>query len=136
MIPLRRILIVDAHEQLPYPEGTACAEVLQRDRERDASWRMDLLGDGAGRCRKTRPLRGLSHPLNGFGGVPLLPKAEIAFELAPALLGVGYILGYRQSGVLVAGSIVSALALTPLIAIVGMHLGTPLAPEPASWCPP
>lgn len=63
--------------------------------------------------------------------VPLLPKAEIAFELAPALLGVGYILGYRQSGVLVAGSIVSALALTPLIAIVGMHLGTPLAPEPA-----
>jgi len=42
---------------------------------------------------------------------------------------VGYLLGYRQSGVLVAGSIVSALALTPLIAIVGAQLGAPLAPE-------
>ncbi len=51
--------------------------------------------------------------------LPLLPKAEIALELAPALLAVGFILGYRQSGILVAGSIVSALALTPLIAWIG-----------------
>ena len=29
MIPLRRMLIVDAHDELPYPEGTACAEVLR-----------------------------------------------------------------------------------------------------------
>src|SRR5690625_6302780 len=28
MIPLRRALIVKEHETLPYPEGTACAEVL------------------------------------------------------------------------------------------------------------
>ncbi len=29
MIPLRRLLIVEAHDELPYPEGTACAEVLR-----------------------------------------------------------------------------------------------------------
>src|SRR5438309_5258232 len=29
MIPLRRLLIVEAHAELPYPEGTACAEVLR-----------------------------------------------------------------------------------------------------------
>src|SRR5512134_2918782 len=29
MIPLRRLLIVDARDELPYPEGTACAEVLR-----------------------------------------------------------------------------------------------------------
>ena len=28
MIPLRRALIVKEHGRLPYPEGTACAEVL------------------------------------------------------------------------------------------------------------
>src|SRR5437867_4575240 len=28
MVPLRRALIVKEHGQLPYPEGTACAEVL------------------------------------------------------------------------------------------------------------
>ena len=29
MIPLRRLLIVQAADELPYPEGTACAEVLR-----------------------------------------------------------------------------------------------------------
>src|SRR5512144_1207803 len=29
MVPLRRLLIVKAHDELPYPEGTACAEVLR-----------------------------------------------------------------------------------------------------------
>jgi len=47
--------------------------------------------------------------------LPFLPKAEIALELAPALLGVGFILGYRQSAVCMAGAIISALVLAPLI---------------------
>ncbi len=59
----------------------------------------------------------------------MLPKAELAVELAPALLGVGFILGYRQSGVLVAGSLVSAIVLTPLIAWIGRHAIAPLYPE-------
>src|SRR5207237_6381676 len=29
MIPLRKLLIVDQAAELPYPEGTACAEVLR-----------------------------------------------------------------------------------------------------------
>ncbi len=29
MVPLRRLLIVQADDELPYPEGTACAEVLR-----------------------------------------------------------------------------------------------------------
>ena len=61
--------------------------------------------------------------------LPVLPKAEVALELAPALIGVGFILGYRQSAVCVAGAIISALALTPLIAWLGAGLPTPLYPE-------
>ena len=56
-------------------------------------------------------------------------RRELALELAPALIGVGFILGYRQSGVLVAGSVVSALVLTPLIAWLGAGLAAPLFPE-------
>ena len=61
--------------------------------------------------------------------VPLgfLPRAELAMELAPALIGVGFILGYRQSAVCVAGSLLSSLALIPLIAWVGSGLTGPLA---------
>jgi putative OPT family oligopeptide transporter len=61
--------------------------------------------------------------------VPGLPKGELAIELAPALIGVGFILGYKQSGVLVAGSVVSALVLTPLIAWLGGGNTAPLYPE-------
>jgi putative OPT family oligopeptide transporter len=61
--------------------------------------------------------------------VPVLPKAELGLEVAPALLAVGYILGYRQAAIMVAGGLISALVLTPLIALVGAGLPTPLFPE-------
>jgi putative OPT family oligopeptide transporter len=61
--------------------------------------------------------------------VPVLPKAELALEVAPALIGVGYILGYRQAAVCVAGAIISALAITPLIAWMGASMTAPLYPE-------
>ncbi len=61
--------------------------------------------------------------------LPVLPKAELALEVAPALLGVGYILGYRQSAVCVAGALISAVTLTPLIAWLGAGLTAPLYPE-------
>jgi putative OPT family oligopeptide transporter len=131
MIPLRRLLIVQAHEELPYPEGTACAEVLRATQ------------DGAGAGHGVWIFRGMAIgaavklavsalfliPGDFAFLVPGLPKAQIALELAPALLAVGFILGYRQAGVLVAGSIVSALALTPLIAWLGGQLNEPLFPE-------
>jgi putative OPT family oligopeptide transporter len=61
--------------------------------------------------------------------LPVIPKAELSLELAPALLGVGYILGYRQSAIMVAGSLISWVVLIPLIALVGEGLTTPLFPE-------
>ncbi len=61
--------------------------------------------------------------------LPVLSKAEIALEIAPALLAVGYILGYRQSAIMVSGSLISAIVLTPIIALVGAGLTAPLFPE-------
>jgi putative OPT family oligopeptide transporter len=131
MIPLRRLLMVQAHEELPYPEGTACAEVLRATEGATAAsqgvWIFRGMAIGAAVKLALSVL--FLIPSNLAVALPLLPKAEIALELAPALLAVGFILGYRQSGILVAGSIVSALALTPLIAWIGGGLGAPLYPE-------
>jgi putative OPT family oligopeptide transporter len=129
MIPLRRLLIVQAHEELPYPEGTACAEVLRATDEgaRHGGW--IFRGMAVGALVKLGVAALFLVPSDIVLAVPGLPKAELALELAPALLAVGYILGYRQSGVLVAGSIVSALALTPLIAWFGGSVPEPLFPE-------
>jgi len=129
MIPLRRLLIVRSHDELPYPEGTACAEVLRATAAStgEGAWIFRGMAAGAG----IKLAVGLLFLVPAVLSVelPVPPKAVLALELTPALIGVGFILGYRQSGVVVAGSLLSSLALIPLIAWIGGSLGTPLAPE-------
>jgi putative OPT family oligopeptide transporter len=133
MIPLRRLLIVQAHDELPYPEGTACAQVLRATSlEKDGAasgsvWIFRGMAVGAA----VKVLISLAYLVPGeiHAALPVLPKAELALEVAPALLGVGYILGYRQSAVCVAGALISAVTLTPLIAWLGASLQAPLYPE-------
>jgi putative OPT family oligopeptide transporter len=129
MIPLRRLLIVQSADELPYPEGTACAEVLRATTTEAAGGRWIFIGLAVGAAVKLS--------IGAFGLLdaslvapfPWLPKAELALEIAPALLAVGYILGYKQGSIMVSGSLISALALTPLIALVGAGLTAPLFPE-------
>jgi putative OPT family oligopeptide transporter len=129
MIPLRRLLIVDAHAELPYPEGTACAEVLRATAADSSGSAWIFRGMAVGALVKIVIALFFVMPGEVGTALPFLPKAEVAVELAPALLAVGYIVGYRGSGVLVAGSIVSSLVLIPLIAFIGQGLTAPLAPE-------
>ena len=130
MIPLRRLLIVRAANELPYPEGTACAEVLRATTTQAGSGgRWIFIGLGVGMLVKL-VLDGFALiPSELSAHLPVLPKAELTLEIAPALLAVGYILGYRQSAVMVSGSLISAIVLTPLIAVVGNALPVPLFPE-------
>jgi putative OPT family oligopeptide transporter len=131
MVPLRRLLIVRSADELPYPEGTACAEVLRATAAESRGGRWIFIGLAIGAAVKLA--------LGGFGligselglHVPVLPKAELALEVAPALLAVGYVVGYRQSAIMVSGSLMAALTLIPLIALVGDALASPLWPETA-----
>ena len=133
MIPLRRLLIVQAHDELPYPEGTACAEVLRATdmasggRVSGSAWIFRGMAAGAA----VKLVISLAYLIPGevHAALPVLPRAELALEIAPALLGVGYILGYRQSAVCVAGALISAITITPLIAWLGAHSTTPIYPE-------
>ncbi len=129
MIPLRRLLIVEAHQELPYPEGTACAEVLRATATGGGGSQWIFRGMLVGAAVKLLVSLAFLMPSEISGALPVLSKAELAMELAPALLGVGFILGYRQSAVCVAGSLISSVALIPLIAWVGGGLATPLFPE-------
>jgi OPT family oligopeptide transporter len=129
MIPLRRLLIVQEHATLPYPEGTACAEVLRATTGESTEGRWIFRGIAVGVLVKVLLALVFLVPNKLHAELAFLPKAELAIELAPALIAVGFILGYRQSGILVAGSVVSALVLTPLIAWIGESLAAPLFPE-------
>src|SRR5436309_9790820 len=129
MVPLRRLLIVRSAGELPYPEGTACAEVLRATTAAETGGRWIFIGLAVGAIVKLAIGAIVLIPSTLAMHLPVLPKAEVALEIAPALLAVGYILGYRQSSILVSGSLLSAIVLTPLIALVGAGLPAPMFPE-------
>ncbi len=129
MIPLRQFLIVREHRTLPYPEGTACAEVLKASETGGAQARNVFLGLGIGAL-----LKGLTGWARAIPGelelhIPFLKKGQISCDVSAALFGVGYILGPRISTVMVGGGLLSSLAIIPLIAWWGEGRVEPLYPE-------
>ena len=128
MIPLRRAFIVKQHGTLAYPEGTACAKVLIVGETGGASARTVFAGFGISFVYQVG-MQALklwqeypSRALKGFKG------AGVALEASPVLMGVGYIIGFRVSSIILAGGMLSALVLTPAIALFGESSSTPIFP--------
>lgn len=118
MIPLRNALIVKEHGVLPYPEGTACADVLLAGEEGGSSAKAVFSGLGFSAVFKLL--------VDGFkvvGGVITLPvKAmytELSAEVYPALLGVGYICGPKIASFMFAGGLLGWFVLIPAIVTFG-----------------
>lgn len=128
MIPLRRFLIVREHQTLPYPEGTAAAQVLIAADQASGGARNVFVGLGAGAVYQG--LLGFLKvwPKEVWLRVPALPKAAVGIEPTPALLSVGYIVGFRLAAIMVAGGLVSWLGLIPLIAYFGSFIHTAVPP--------
>ncbi|HXH95008.1 MAG TPA: oligopeptide transporter, OPT family [Thermoanaerobaculia bacterium] len=129
MVPLRRLLIVKSAAELPYPEGTACAEVLRATSVGRSGGKWIFIGLAVGGAIKLALGAFMLIPSGLAMHLPVLAKAELALEIAPALLAVGYILGYKPSAIMVSGSLISAIVLTPLIATFGAGLTAPMFPE-------
>ncbi|MCB0489657.1 MAG: oligopeptide transporter, OPT family [Cyclobacteriaceae bacterium] len=132
MIPLRRSLIVKEHGNLPYPEGTACADVLVAGEKGGKLARSVFMGLGLAFLYKAlMSIVGLwkDVPQYVFGRKSMLPNGTINAEITPELLGVGYIIGPRISGIMVAGGVLSWLVLIPLITLIGDNLTVPMPPE-------
>jgi len=129
MIPLRSFLIVREHETLPYPEGTAAAQVLIAADSGGSRAKYVFQGMGIGVVYKTLISLARLWPAEISVAVPGLRKGVLGLEATPALLGVGYILGPRIAGIMVAGGLVSWLGLIPAIAHFGQHVPFPLFPE-------
>ncbi len=122
MVPLRKHLIEEEHDKLPYPEGTACAEVLEAGEEGGRKAKFVFWGLGIGGIFKFLgsglKLFNMAPGLliRGFGGY-------LAIDMSPSLLGVGYILGLRISALVLAGGLLGWMVLIPLI---GFFSGDPV----------
>lgn len=122
MIPLRKALIVNEHGNLPYPEGTACGDVLKAgekggDFAKTAFWGLGVAFLYAILQKVFRFIAEVPEmataQVNKF-----FPSAKVSGEITPEYLGVGYIIGPRIAGVLVAGGVLSWLVLIPLLSSV------------------
>ena len=129
MIPLRKVLIVKEHGILPYPEGTATAQVLIAADQGGAKAKNVFIGMGVGALLKLIISVVKLWPDKIYWNLPVLKKAKLGLEPTPALLGVGFILGPRIGGIMVAGGLLSWLGIIPLISYFGENLNLPLFPE-------
>jgi len=121
MIPLRNALIVKEHGTLPYPEGTACAEVMLAGEKGGANASTVFAGLGFAALFKfiidgLKVVSGeISVRVKGFAG-------EIGTQIYPAVMSVGYICGARISSYMFAGGVLSWLVIIPLIVLFGADI--------------
>ncbi len=131
MIPLRRSIIVKEHGKLPFPEGTACADVLIAGEKGGKLAQKVFYGLGIAFLYKTlMSLFGLwkDVPRYIFSRTSALPNGTVTGEITPELLGVGYIIGPKIAGIMVGGGVLSWLVLIPLITLLGDHMTSVFAP--------
>src|SRR5262245_47257292 len=122
MVPLRRALIVKEHGKLPYPEGTACADVLIAGERGGNLAKMVFAGVGSSLLYKF-----LYGVLGLWQETPIFfrtkkesatyPASTLDVAVTPEYLGLGYIIGPRISSELFSGGLLAWMALIPLIAI-------------------
>lgn len=137
MVPLRNALIVKEHENLPYPEGTACAEVLLAGEKGGSKAGTVFSGLGIAAVYKF-----LSDGIKLFSSevhyeIKNYKSGAVGIDALPALLGVGYICGEKIAAYMLSGGILGWLVLIPLIKLFGgnalLFPGTVPIYEMDSW---
>jgi len=135
MIPLRRQLIVQEHGTLPYPEGTACADVLIAGERGGSLASRVFLGLGLGGLYTLFQNKNIFKAWPGspefqtdFGPQHVMKGGAVSADATSEYLGVGYIIGAKVAGVMFAGGVVSWLVIMPLIYFFGKEVGHPIYP--------
>jgi len=153
MIPLRRALIVAQHKELKYPEGTACAAVLKAGANAESRALASEAAQAEAAAAAKRGNGGSPSAKAVFTGFGIglaynvmmkalklwkdtpeksfdapLKSGSVACEISPELLGVGYVIGPRIGGIMMAGGALSYLLLIPLIKFFGEGLSQALSP--------
>jgi putative OPT family oligopeptide transporter len=123
MIPLRRMLIVKEHKTLPYPEGTACAQVLVAGEEGGKKARLVFGGLALGGLFKFLEDGLQLFPSEISTKIAGLRDGMIGMDTLPSLLGVGFIIGPKIGGWMAAGGVFAWLVMIPTIAYFGQHAG-------------
>jgi len=130
MIPMRRYIIVHEHGKLPFPEGTACAEILMSSEAGNTSAKLTLIGIAVGALYKVCTSALYLWNESVSWGMKFLQKTQFSLDGTPSLLGVGFIIGARTSALLFSGGGVAWWVIIPMIRFFGE--GNPSIISPAT----
>ena len=119
MVPLRQALIVEEHGTLPFPEGTACAEVLLAGEEGGSKAGTVFAGLGLSAAYKFVADGLILFPSEVGYDIPAYKGSSVGMQVLPALAGVGYICGPQISSYMLAGGTLSWFVIMPMIALFG-----------------
>ncbi len=122
MIPMRRYIIVQEHGKLPFPEGTACAEIIKAGERSHHAAIWALWGVLTAAIYKIFSNAIFLWKESISWTFATLKKAEFSIDGTPALLGVGYIIGPRIASYMFAGSVLAWWVIIPLIVVFGLGL--------------
>ena len=119
MIPLRTALIVEEHGTLPFPEGTACAEVLLAGEEGGEKSKLVFSGLGIAAVYKFVADGLKLFPSEVDWSIPVYRGSGIGADVLPALVGVGYICGARVASYLMGGAVLGWFVIMPMLVLIG-----------------
>ena len=119
MIPLRTALIVEEHGNLPFPEGTACAEVLLAGEEGGSKSKLVFSGLGISALYKFVTDGLILFPSEISWDISVYKGSAFGLDVLPALIGVGYICGSRVASYMFGGAIVGWFVIMPLMHTIG-----------------
>lgn len=122
MIPLRKALIVNEHGKLPYPEGTACSEVLKAGESGGSKAKVVFAGLGLGSLYKFLADGIKLFPSEIEWSIKGYKGAAIGADVLPALLGVGFIVGPQISANMLSGAVLGWLVIIPLMTHLGQFI--------------
>lgn len=115
MVPLRRALIVEEKE-LKYPEGVACAEVLEAGQEGGSGILYVFSAMGVGAMLKLLGAHGIGLLKETVQGATRAGRSALYFgcDVSPALLAVGYIVGFNVAVLVFLGGAIGWLLGIPI----------------------
>ena len=119
MIPMRRYLIVQEHGKLPFPEGTACAEILKSGSKAGPQALLAMIGIAGGFVHKILSSAFFVFKESPSWIITSFQRTMFSIDCTPALLGVGFIIGPRITSYLFAGGVLAWWVIIPMISLFG-----------------
>lgn len=138
LIFFRKYFVADMHGKFPFPEATATTEVLVTGEEGGNQAKVLAISMAVGAAYDffvytVEAWKEVFSTRVMAMGQAIADQWKLVFKLniTSAVMGMGYIVGFKYSAIICAGSFFAWYVIIPLIAYFGQYLNVAIPPAPA-----